>query len=88
MEIANGLRVVRGPNWKWGDQDGGEGFLGTVVDSQGGVETEDGVTMGKGVVVQWDCGNRSNYRCGVDGQYDLRVCDSAPSGTKPSNLCM
>ena len=24
-----GLRVVRGPDWKWGDQDGGEGGLGT-----------------------------------------------------------
>jgi hypothetical protein len=26
-----GLRVVRGPNWKWGTQDGGEGFVGTVI---------------------------------------------------------
>ena len=26
-----GLRVVRGPDWKWGDQDGGEGCVGTVV---------------------------------------------------------
>ncbi len=25
-----GLRVVRGPNWKWDTQDGGEGFVGTV----------------------------------------------------------
>jgi len=28
---VEGLRVVRGPNWKWGDQDGGEGSVGTVV---------------------------------------------------------
>ena len=26
-----GVRVVRGPNWKWGDQDGGEGHVGTVI---------------------------------------------------------
>ena len=26
-----GLRVVRGPDWTWGDQDGGEGHVGTVV---------------------------------------------------------
>ena len=25
-----GVRVVRGPDWKWGKQDGGEGHLGTV----------------------------------------------------------
>ena len=29
-----GLRVVRGPGWKWGEQDGGEGSVGTVVDIQ------------------------------------------------------
>lgn len=27
-----GLRVVRGSDWKWGDQDGGEGCAGTVVE--------------------------------------------------------
>jgi hypothetical protein len=26
-----GLRVVRGPNWEWDTQDGGEGSVGTVV---------------------------------------------------------
>ena len=25
-----GTRVVRGPDWKWGKQDGGEGHVGTV----------------------------------------------------------
>ena len=25
-----GSRVVRGPDWKWGKQDGGEGHVGTV----------------------------------------------------------
>ncbi len=35
MELISleGLRVVRGPNWRWGDQDGGEGGVGTVVGS-------------------------------------------------------
>ena len=27
-----GVRVVRGPDWQWEDQDGGEGFCGTVVE--------------------------------------------------------
>lgn len=26
-----GLRVVRGPNWEWETQDGGDGFAGTVI---------------------------------------------------------
>lgn len=26
------MRVVRGIDWKWGDQDGGKGSVGTVVD--------------------------------------------------------
>lgn len=31
-----GLRVVRGPDWTWRDQDGGEGHVGTVVAVEGG----------------------------------------------------
>ena len=30
MELL-GTRVVRGPDWKWENQDGGEGSVGTVV---------------------------------------------------------
>ena len=71
MELSLGLRVVRGPNWSWGDQDGGEGHVGTVVEVG-----QDGGS----VVVQWDCGNRCRYRCGEEGKYDLRVFDSAPTG--------
>ena len=74
MEIEVGLRVVRGPDWKWGDQDGGEGHLGTVIES--GEET----AVGRVVLVLWDTGNRSNYRCGLEGSYDLKVFDSAPTG--------
>ena len=71
-----GLRVVRGPDWEWGDQDGGEGHVGTVV---GVGEISD--SSGRAVVVQWDCGGRpGNYRCGLGGKYDLRVLDSAPTG--------
>ena len=32
MCSTKGLQVVRGPGWRWGDQDGGEGSVGTVVD--------------------------------------------------------
>ena len=76
MEIYLGLRVVRGPDWEWGDQDGGEGHVGTVVEV-GEPSVSDG---GRAVVVQWDFGERARYRCGVHGRYDLRVLDSAPVG--------
>ena len=75
MDVELGLRVVRGPDWEWREQDGGEGHVGTVVE----VGEKSGST-GRAVVVQWDCGERSKYRCGVEGKYDLRVLDSAPTG--------
>ena len=63
-----GARVVRGPDWKWGKQDGGEGHIGTVRNFESPEE----------VVVVWDNGTAANYRCA--GAYDLRVMDSAPTG--------
>ena len=82
MEIQVALRVVRGPDWRWGDQDGGVGGVGTVAEVTGGeVSSGDSTVAGKAVVVQWDTGNRCNYRCGLEGKYDLKVFDSAPTGT-------
>ena len=49
MEI--GLRVVRGPDWMWGDQDGGEGNVGTVVQLGGNNGIPD-----ETVLVYWDSG--------------------------------
>ena len=88
MEVVVDLRVVRGPNWMWRDQDGGEGHVGTVVQ----VETEDPFPdpasslatppPPKAVVVQWECGKhyRCKYRCGAENKYDLRVLDCAQAG--------
>ncbi|CAI8033706.1 E3 ubiquitin-protein ligase mind-bomb [Geodia barretti] len=77
MEAALGQRVVRGPDWEWGDQDGGEGFVGTVA----GVEEGGG-----GVIVQWDMGQRCRYRCGKDNKFDLSVLDCAQIGTSHQHL--
>lgn len=75
MEV--GLRVVRGPDWKWGNQDDGEGHVGTVVEiGKPGSST----SPDKTVVVQWDSGSRTNYRVGYQGAYDLRTLDNAPLG--------
>nr|CAG4646871.1 EOG090X02DA [Megafenestra aurita] len=65
-----GTRVIRGPDWKWGKQDGGEGHVGTVRNFESPEE----------VVVVWDNGTAANYRC--CGAYDLRNLDSAPTGIK------
>lgn len=65
-----GARVIRGPDWKWGKQDGGEGHIGTVRNFESPEE----------VVVVWDNGTAANYRCA--GAYDLRILDSAPTGIK------
>ena len=73
-----GVRVVRGPDWEWGDQDGGEGYVGTVVlveSSSHSPESSPDVA-----VVQWDAGERYTYRCGAQGKYDLRVLDSGAAG--------
>lgn len=78
-----GLRVVRGPDWKWGMQDDGEGHCGTVVEigKAGSLTSPD-----KTVVVQWDSGSRTNYRVGYQGAYDLLVIDNAPAGVKHPNI--
>ncbi|KAF7239291.1 E3 ubiquitin-protein ligase MIB2 [Varanus komodoensis] len=72
-----GMRVVRGVDWKWSNQDNGEGNVGTVVEigRQGSPTTPD-----KTVVVQWDHGTRTNYRTGFQGSYDLLLYDNAQIG--------
>lgn len=75
MEVVPGLRVVRGPDWEYGDQDGGEGYVGTVV---GVSQPTD--EAGRSVMVQWDGGGKGRYRCGLEDRYELRVFDSAPVG--------
>lgn len=90
-----GLRVVRGQDWKWDDQDGGEGHAGTVVEigkppSYGNPASPNASdrTPDKTVIVQWDHGSRSNYRIGYQGAYDLLVFDNAATGVKhPEIIC-
>ncbi|XP_050691337.1 E3 ubiquitin-protein ligase MIB2-like isoform X2 [Eriocheir sinensis] len=83
--VEVGLRVVRGPDWKWGEQDGGAGHAGTVVEvGRPGSST----TPDRTVVVQWDAGARTNYRVGYQAAHDLTLLDNAPIGVKhPSHIC-
>lgn len=76
-----GLRVVRGPNWKWGDQDGGEGSIGTVIAEtlnklsklETGIENETCEIIN----VMWDIGTFAEYRVGYNSAFDLRVIDQS-----------
>ena len=70
MSREIGLRVVRGPDWKWGDQDGGEGYVGTVIPTSEADLNELGP---KTVTVLWDSGLKATYQGGPKGSYDLRV---------------
>ncbi|GAB9470558.1 Hect e3 ubiquitin ligase [Globisporangium polare] len=65
-ELKVGCKVIRGPNWKWRDQDGGEGSIGTVE----GVSPWSGVD-GEGMSVRWPNDSLYTYRWGADGNFDL-----------------
>lgn len=65
-----GVCVVCGLDWKWGKQDGGEGYVGIVWSFESLEE----------VVVVWDNGMVVNYCC--LGVYDLCILDSVFIGIK------
>jgi E3 ubiquitin-protein ligase mind-bomb len=68
--MSVGLRVVRGPDWKFGNKDGGEGHIGTVISVKDDNTAE----------VVWDNGTQVTCKIGKDGKKDLRVIDNAPAG--------
>ncbi|XP_039600637.1 E3 ubiquitin-protein ligase HERC2 isoform X1 [Polypterus senegalus] len=65
-----GTRVMRGVDWKWGDQDGPPPGLGRVIGELG----EDGW-----IRVQWDTGSTNSYRMGKEGKYDLKLAEPLPA---------
>ena len=69
-----GARVVRGPDWKWDDQDGDS--LGTILG--GGRLTEDNMEAD----VKWDRRRRNVYRTGPV-YYDLVYAPGAEAREEP-----
>lgn len=57
-----GVEVVRGPDWKYSDQDGGEGNIGIVTQMHG---------IPGAVYVKWRNGYETGYCIGYDNKYDL-----------------
>ncbi|UYV64246.1 HECTD1 [Cordylochernes scorpioides] len=58
-----GARVVRGPDWKWRDQDGSPPGEGSVT----------GELHNGWIDVTWDHGGSNSYRMGAEGKYDLKL---------------
>ncbi|OWF42623.1 E3 ubiquitin-protein ligase HERC2 [Mizuhopecten yessoensis] len=63
--IAVGYQVKRGIDWTNGDQDGGQGSIGTVF-----LVKENG-----NVGVRWQNGRMDIYKFGAEGRFDLEICD-------------
>lgn len=59
-------RVVRGPDWKWRDQDGNPPGEGTIT----------GEIHNGWIDVAWHKGGSNSYRLGAEGKYDLRLAPS------------
>jgi hypothetical protein len=76
-EARPGDRVCRGPDWRTGDQDGGEGQIGTVVGLTNWENAEN-----RGIRVRWDHdqANVHTYRWGYLGKYDVVVTHKDESG--------
>ncbi|XP_074492829.1 E3 ubiquitin-protein ligase HERC2 isoform X1 [Sebastes fasciatus] len=70
-----GTRVMRGVDWKWGDQDGPAPGLGRVIGELG----EDGW-----IRVQWDTSSTNSYRMGKEGKYDLKLAEPPPAAQPPT----
>ena len=72
--IFIGDRVQRGPDWKWGDQDGGVGHEGTVRGLRQWHPSDPPAATTEAVVL-WDHGLYGNYRFGYHAAYDVKVTD-------------
>eukprot|EP01045_Picozoa_sp_COSAG04_P031893 COSAG04_NODE_6069_length_1417_cov_2.070561_1_plen_459_part_01 len=74
--VRVGLRVVRGADWTYDDQDGGEGRGGAVI----GFTAMDGRGEGEAstgwATVEWDGGGENSYEIGADGEYALKTEES------------
>ncbi|CAM9143892.1 unnamed protein product [Scytosiphon promiscuus] len=77
--ISVGDSVVRGPAWNWGDQDGGPGGYGTVID----IRTWKGKPR-SGIKVRWaDTTFDGLYRWDYEGSFDLLIVAHGSTSTKP-----
>ncbi|CAB3361685.1 Hypothetical predicted protein [Cloeon dipterum] len=75
--IFAGAKVTRGASWTWGNQDGGEGKVGEVVEIQNW-QKESYRSVAN---VKWTSGGTANlYRLGHKGQVDLKAHSPSSGG--------
>ncbi|XP_061173381.1 uncharacterized protein LOC133182549 [Saccostrea echinata] len=63
--IAVGCLVERGEHWRYGDQDGGKGNVGVVINVK-----ENGL-----IIVRWPNREKVRYKFGFDGFFEVKICD-------------
>jgi len=71
--IFTGSRVVRGVDWQWEDQDGGNGKKGKVTE----IQDWSAASPRSAAYVIWDNGAKNLYRVGFEGMADLKVVNDA-----------
>ncbi|KAJ8960891.1 hypothetical protein NQ318_020190 [Aromia moschata] len=71
--IFPGARVVRGVDWQWEDQDGGNGRRGKVQE----VQDWSAASPRSAAYIVWDNGSKNLYRVGFEGMADLKVVNDA-----------
>lgn len=76
-KYEEGLRVQRGPDWAYDDQDGGAGNLGTLIRL---------LSPARWCRVRWDNGSEGNYRIGEYGNSDLALAVVDTGFHNPDNL--
>lgn len=74
--IFVGAKVVRGPDWEWAQQDGGEGKTGRVMEIRGW----DNESCRSVANVSWVTGSTNVYRLGHKGNVDLKYIQPAAGG--------
>lgn len=75
--IFPGARVMRGVDWQWEDQDGGNMRRGKVQE----VQDWSAKSPRSAAYVVWDNGAKNLYRVGFEGMADLKVCHEAKGMT-------
>lgn len=71
--IFPGARVVRGVDWQWEDQDGGNGRRGKVNE----IQDWSSASPRSAAYVVWDNGAKNLYRVGFEGMADLKVVNDS-----------
>ncbi|XP_052100278.1 uncharacterized protein LOC127734449 isoform X2 [Mytilus californianus] len=65
--VAVGCKVTRGNDWTFDNADGGPGAIGTVLKVK-----QDG-----SVVVRWHCRNTGKYKMGMNGLFEIQICNDS-----------